>query len=634
MDTRLLRHYESELGFLREMGAEFAAAYPKIAARLGMDGIEVLDPYVERLLEGSAFLAARVQLELELQQPAFTAHLLEIVYPHYLSCTPSMMVAQLMPDTANAALAGGHVIARHTHLRSTIVEGAQSPCLFRTACDMTLWPVEIADAEYIDGRGALVAAGVAGDTPARGGIRLRLRRSGGADLSELALDRMTLFLGGRGATSWALHEALATQVTGTVARSTDRRADWVMSLRGGVVPRGQDPDEALLPLPPASFDGHRLLQEYFALPERFHFVDLLGLGPALSRSAGAEVDIYILLRDGAPDLASAITTDAFALHCVPAVNLFPKRCDRVQISPAATEHQVVADRTAPMDYEIHAITHLTGISGEGDDDVPFAPFYSADDFTPASGTSGAAPAYYTVARRMRQRTERERLKGARTSYLGAETYVSLVDPAHAPYADGLSQLSVRAMVTNRDLPMMLPTGAPDVFHLPDGGPVAQIRTPVPPSRPRPTMAQGDAAWRLIGHLSLNYLSIADTAGGDEGGGGGGGGAALREMVGLYAPPGDRAVANQVDGIVGVASRPIVRRMADKMLSTAVRGLEITLTFDESLFEGTSPYVLGSVLERFLCRHVAINSFTETVLTTHQRGEIARWPPRTGLGRII
>ena len=81
MDTRLLKHYESELAYLREMGAEFAQSYPKIASRLGMDGVEVLDPYVERLLEGSAFLAARVQLELELQQPSFTSHLLEIVYP-------------------------------------------------------------------------------------------------------------------------------------------------------------------------------------------------------------------------------------------------------------------------------------------------------------------------------------------------------------------------------------------------------------------------------------------------------------------------------------------------------------------------------------------------------------------------
>ena len=152
-----------------------------------------------------------------------------------------------------------------------------------------------------------------------------------------------------------------------------------------------------------------------------------------------------------------------------------------------------------------------------------------------------------------------------------------------------------------------------------------IATLVAPSRPRPTIAQGDTAWRLISHLSLNYLSIAD---------GGNGGAALRELIGLYAPAGDRIVAKQLEGVRGVATRPIVRRMTDEVLSTAVRGLEIKLDFDESFFEGAGAYVLGSVLERFFRKYVTINSFTETVLTTQQRGEITRWRPESGLGRMI
>lgn len=624
MDTRLLRHYESELSYLREMGAEFAQSFPKIAARLGIDGVEVLDPYVERLLEGSAFLAARVQLELELQYPAFTSHLLEIVYPHYLCPTPSMMVAAFQPDMANPALAAGYRLPRHTPLRSVLPEGQQTPCQFRTAADVLLWPVEIAEAEYIDGRGALVAAGVALGAEARAAIRLRLRRAGGLPLGELPMDRLTLFLGGQAARGWQLHELLCTEVTAMVARSTDRRADWVQPLKGGVEPRGFAPDEALLPTPRASFDGYRLLQEYFAMPERFHFVDLTGLAQALVRTQGAEVDIYLLLRNGKPDLAPGITPDAFTLHAVPAVNLFEKRCDRVHVSDRDFEQHVVADRTAPLDFEIHSILQVTGISGEGQDDTPFRPFFSADDFTAAGG---GHPAYFTLTRRMRQRTERERLKGARTSYLGSECYLALVDAAQAPYGPDIRQIAVNAMVTNRDLPMLLATGARDIFHLPDGGPILSVRTPVTPTRPRPTLAQGDAAWRIIGHLSLNYLSIADTEGG-------GGAAALRELVGLYAPMADRAVEKQIEGIVGASSRPIVRRMSDEVLSTAVRGLQIDLVMDESFFEGTGVFVLASVLERFFRKYVSINAFTETVLTTQQRGEIARWRPQTGLGRMI
>ena len=624
MDTRLLKHYEAELAYLREMGAEFAESYPKIAARLGMDGVEVLDPYVERLLEGSAFLSARVQLELELQYPAFTSNLLEIVYPHYLAPTPSMMVAELQPDMQNTSLAEGYVMPRHSSLRARLSEGASTACVYRTAADLTLWPIEITQAEYIDGRGELVAAGVAGATEARAAIRLRLSRPAKEAIAELPMDSLTLFLGGNGAQGWQLHQLLCTETTGLVARSTNRRADWTQALNGTVVPRGFGPDEALLPTPQVSFDGYRLLQEYFAMPERYHFVEINGLSAGLARASEDEMDVYILLRDGLPEIAAGITKDAFKLNCVPAINLFEKRSDRVHITSRETAHHIVPDRTSAQDFEVFAVQSVKGINSEGQDDIDFRPFYSADDFSPAGDHHAS---YYSVVRKMRQRTEKERLKGARTSYLGSETYLSLVDRDNAPYPAEMNQLAVRALVTNRDLPMLLPTGEVDLFYLPDGGPVKHIRTPVSPTRPRPTLAQGDAAWRLISHLSLNYLSIADSEGGE-------GAHALRELVGLYAPKGDRAVNMQLEGIKSVSTRPIVRRMSDGVLSTAVRGLEITLEFDESFFEGTSVYLMGAVLERFFAKYVTINSFTETVLRTQANGEIARWRPQTGRGRLI
>ncbi|MEM8633073.1 MAG: type VI secretion system baseplate subunit TssF [Pseudomonadota bacterium] len=625
MDTRLLRHYENELLFMRDMGAEFAEAFPKIASRLGMEGVEVLDPYVERLLQGVAFLSARVQLELELQYPNITSHLLEIVYPHYLSPTPSMMIAAFETDPANAALKDGYVLPRGTSLLSRPMQGETTACEFRTAADTTLWPIEIAEAEYIDGRGELVAAGVTGTRPARAGLRLRLRRQGGEPISELPIDRLTLHLNASAGNAWLLLELLCSQVTGLTGRSADRRADWRLPLGDGqVVHRGFDPDEALLPRPRRTFDGYRLLQEYFAMPERFLFVELQGLRPALQRAEGDAVDLYVLLSEGRRDLAPMVVPGAFALNAVPAVNLFPKRCDRVHLSDRDTEHHVVPARTAGLDYEIHTITSVSGISTGATEDVPFRPFYSADDFTAAGE---AHSAYYTISRKMRQRSEKERLRGVRTNYLGTEIYLSLVDRAQAPYAADLDQLAVEALVSNRDLPLLLSTGGDNVFHLADGGPVTRITLPVTPTRPTPTLAQGGTAWRLISHLSLNYLSISDTGQGD-------GAAALREMIGLYAPLGDKVLEKQLEGITTVTSRPIVRRMSDEVLSTAVRGLEITLHFDDSFFEGSSVYVMGAVLERFFRKYATLNSFTETVLRTRDRGEIIRWRPASGHARII
>ncbi|MBR9893121.1 type VI secretion system baseplate subunit TssF [bacterium] len=624
MDSRLLRHYEAELGYLREMGAEFAEAYPKIASRLGMDQLEVMDPYVERLLEGSAFMAARVQLELEQQYPAFTQNLLEIVYPHFLAPTPSMMVARLQPDTAQGGLAEGFTLPRGTLMRGQVLEGEQTACRFTTAQDTTLWPLEITQAEYVDGRSELVAAGLGAGNQAKAALRLRLARSGGAPISALPLDRLTLFLSGTGAEPWRLYEAILGQGVALAGRSTDRRADWSVPLGRDIIPRGFDPEEALLPVPGQSFEGYRLLQEYFAMPQRFFFIDLCGLRPAVHRAEGNDLDLYILLAEGNPALKS-ITPASFDLHAVPAINLFPKRCDRVPVSGREIDHHVIPDRTAPLDYEIYRLDSVTGIAGDDADDVPFRPFYSAEDFTPFGDQQNA---YYSIRRRMRQRSEKQRLKGQRTSYLGSDLYLSLADRSQAPYPGRIEQLAVTALCTNRDLPLLTPIGAGSTdFFLPDGGPVTEIRAIVPPTRPRQSLAEGQRAWQLISHLSLNYLSIADADRGT-------GAAALRELVGLYAPLGDPSMAGQMEGLVSVASRPIVRRMADGVLSTAVRGLELRVGFDESFFEGTGCYLLGAVLEAFFAKYVSLNSFTETVIHSQQRGEIARWMPRSGRRMLI
>lgn len=624
MDTRLLKHYEHELGFMREMGAEFAEAYPKIAARLGMDQLEVLDPYVERLLEGFAFLAARVQLELDQQFPVFTQNLLEIVYPHFLAPTPSMMIVRLVADAAQGDLNGGFTLPRGTNLRGRILEGEQTACRFTTSHDVTLWPLEVTEAEYIDGRGELVAAGLAKHSEAKAAVRLRIRRTDAAPISELPIDRLTLFLSGAAAEPWRLYESLLGQSIGLAGRSTDRRAEWVEHLGASIRPRGFDADEALLPTPGQSFEGYRLLQEYFAMPQRFFFVELGGLQPAFQRAEGSDLDLYVLLRDGNPALKS-IEPESFELHAVPAINLFSKRCDRTHVSGTEVDHHVTVDRTASLDFEIFQLEEVTGISGEGEDDILFRPFYSAEDFTPTGETH---PAYYSLQRRRRQRSEKQRLKGTRTSYLGSEIYLTLSDRSQAPYSGKIKQLAASALCTNRDLPMLTPVGSGDTdFSLTEGGPVSEIRALVPPTRPSPSLAEGQLAWQVVSHLSLNYLSIADADRGKAA-------AALRELVGLYTPLGEPAMAKQMEGLVSVASRPIVRRMAEDVLSTAVRGIEMRVGFDESFFEGTGCYLFGAVLEAFFAKYVALNSFTETVIHSHQRGDIARWPARSGKRALI
>ena len=157
MDPRFMRLYETELGFLRGMGAEFAAEFPKVAARLDIGSTDVADPYVERLLEGFAFLAARIQLKMEAEFPTFTQSLLQMVYPHYLAPTPAMAVVRVTPEAQLRSTPQGVDLPAGLELRSLLGTEDQTNCGFRTAHALRLLPIEVAEATYL-GAPAAVAA--------------------------------------------------------------------------------------------------------------------------------------------------------------------------------------------------------------------------------------------------------------------------------------------------------------------------------------------------------------------------------------------------------------------------------------------------------------------------------------------
>jgi type VI secretion system protein ImpG len=387
---------------------------------------------------------------------------------------------------------------------------------------------------------------------------------------------------------------------------------------GGVSPLGFDDEQALLPYGPRCFQGYRLLQEYFAFPSRYLFVNLSGLADAVRRCASPELEIIVVFDAQDPRLEKAVGPSQFALFCTPAVNLFPRRADRIHLTSSASEYHVVPDRTRPMDFEVYTVTEVVGYGTSNEEKQEFLPFYATNDQTPADG----AP-YYTVHRQPRVLSGKQRAQGARSSYVGSEVFLALVDPDEAPFRSQLKQLAVAVTCTNRDLPLHLPVGQRESdFLLETGAPVVAVRCVAGPTRPRPSCAHGDPTWRLISHLSLNYLSLTDAADG-------GGASALRELLALYGDSGDVVIRHQIDGVQSVASRSVTRRLPLPGPAAFARGTEVTLTCDETAFEGASVFLLGAVLERFFSKYVSINSFTETALKTVQRGEIARWPARIG-----
>jgi type VI secretion system protein ImpG len=624
MDPKLLEYYNRELLFMREMGGEFAQAYPRIAARLGMDGLDCADPYVERLIEAFAFLAARVQLKIDARHPEFTQHLLEMVYPDFLSPIPSCTIAEFVPDMKDAALQSGLTIPRGSALRTVLNKGERTACEFRTAQDVTLWPLTVIDAKYLPGAGALTAQGITASPRVRAALRLRFRASPGVKLQSMPLDTLKIFIKATPDIAHKLHEQLIANCVGYYARSLEPGAQVQFRPGRDVRQLGVEDDEALLPVTRRGFQGYRLLQEYFSFPERLLNVAICNLAPLCAGFRGNEFEIYVAFDRPQPTLDNALDPSQFRLFTTPIINLFPAQIDRITVVSNETEHHVIPDRNRPMDFEIYSLERVTGIGASGDQIVDIPPFYATGHATNVPGNK----AFYTVQRRQRLYSSRQLQSGARSTYIGSECFMSITDAQQRDFSGDLAQLDVQALCTNRDLPIQITMGKGRTDFLLEGSaPLEAVRCIGTPSLPRPSPGFGDTAWRLVSHLTLNYLSLMDNDPQN-------GAELLRDFLTLYAAPNDAVALRQIQGVRSIGHRPTVSRMRQPGPICYGRGLQIDLTLEESAFEGSGVLPLATVLERFLSRYVSINSFTQLRLFTQTRGEVMQWPTRLGSRQII
>lgn len=615
MDPRLLQAYNDELIHLRETARLFGEEYPAVAGRLGLAAGSDVDPHVERLLEGVAFLGARVQLKLQDQFPDLTQHLLNVIQPHYLAPTPSICITAFEPREGDGALARGIEIPRETRLHAVATDRDSTPVVFRTGHPVTLWPLRVDEVEYLNSRTAIapyVAAVHAGET-VEAGIRIRLRTTAGLKLGAVGATSLPLYLDGEGAVAGELYRQMIGDAVAVVAVAP--------GVVGGGVPlpvpaqHGFDEENALLPPERRSSRGYRILGEYFACPERFQFVRLDGLAKAFTALADNDgCDVVVLCRRAAPALAGALSSANIRPFVTPAINLFEKQLDRVQVGAFDHERQVVADRARPLDFEIFRLIDVKAHGGDSADVRRVEPLY---DYA-GQLYDWAAALFYVTRMRHRRLSTREQRTRRRNDYIGTETWISLTAPGRPGRLEEISELSLRALVTNRELAGMIrTTGTPLVS---DGLPVRAISLLRAPTKPRPPLGIGDAAWRVIGHLTPNYTGFARDPGGSPD--------VLRSHLALYGRVDDPALRREVDGIREVHTSPVSRRIADRIRPSFVRGQHLRITLDEASFENGRMFLFSAVVERFLSEFAAVNSFVETSFES-QQGMVAQWPARLG-----
>jgi len=613
MRDELLIYYERELDYLRKSGVQFAEKYPKVASRLTLEPTKCEDPHVERLLESFAFLAARIHLKIEDEFPEITDGLLSIVYPQLVRPIPSMSVVEFQLDQEKGKLTSGMKIERNTQLFSKPIGGV--PCTFRTCYDTTLWPLTL-NAVELSAPSRLKPAVKTIDSA--WAIRVELSCARDVSFASLKLDQLRFYLDGESGLVNILYELLFSRLNRIVVRDLTKgsRLAPVTLPASALKAVGFEPSEGMVSYPSSAFAGHRLLMEYFAFPEKFFFVDLTGLESLGAAGFKDAVEIVFLISDipgegRAQRLEQEVSKKTFRLGCSPIVNLFTQVAEPISLNERKHEYPLVPDVRRPHSMEVFSVDEVASIDSANQKITYYEPFYSLRHSAKRDDRS----CFWLSRRRPSTRPNDE----------GTDIALSLIDLSTASVDPDTTKLSIRTTCTNRDLPGRLPFGNQDSDFEMDGAAamkrIVALRKPTAPIRP----ALGKSAlWRLVSHLSLNYLSLVE-----------GGKTALQEILRLYDVGRTAYSQNVIQSILDIQSHPHFTRLISERGVSFARGVRIEMEIDEDQFTGGGAFLFGSVLERFFGMSASLNSFTQLSITTPQRKEkLHEWQPRSGRRPVV
>jgi len=610
MRDELLYLYERELTYLRRTGADFAQRYPKVASRLQLEHNKCDDPHVERLLEGFAFLAARIHLKLEDDLSEVSEGLLEVVYPHFTRPTPSMSVVRFDLDPAQGKLTTGWRVEPHRMLFSRPVGGV--PCRFRTCYDTTVWPLRITEAAW---SAPYELNPPVRSTSAVAALRIGLQCFQDVKFADLQMESLRLYLDVESNLASTLYELLLNNCVQILVREPGSGRDPVVLEPSSLRPVGFGAEEGMLPASSRSFVGYRLLQEYFTFPEKFFFLDLFGFDRVRAAGFSDRAEVVFLISsfersERRAMLETGVNRDTFQFGCVPIVNLFPQTSEPILLDQKRQEYPVVPDARRGRAIGVFSVDEVVAVSPGAEETLKFDPLYSLRHDRPEGGKL-----YWHAQKRP---------IGWRVDE-GSQVFLSFVDRSARTVFPDLDAATVRLTCFNGDLPSRLPFGDPaGDFEMPGGGPVQKIVARIKPTAViHPPLGRAQL-WRLISQLSLNYLSLVS-----------GGGEPLRELLRLHNSGDSASGEKQIQGIVDVKGSPTFTRINTNQGLIFARGQRVDVDFDEEKFAGGGVYLLSTVLHHFLGLAVSINSFCVLAARSRQRNEpLAVWPPRAGWKTLL
>lgn len=595
----LLPHYERELSLLRRSVAIFATRYPKIAVRLGISGDRSEDPHVERMLQSFALLAADIGSRLDDNYPEFAEALLGVLYPQYLRAVPACAIAQFDVSDMFERLTEPSLIARGTELASKTDD-----CLFRTVYDVTLAPVRISAARYAPATAVpsdvVLPAGTTGllsitFAVARPDFRieavpspLRIHVNGLREVVAAAMDTMTM------------------RTAAAFVENAERR--WSTLTEPPLAAAGYDEAEKLLNEddgPPAL----RRLNEYFAFPKKFDFVDVDLAALAHTAGSSQQLTLHLAICGVHPDSWTAqrlqnLSADNLKLFCTPIVNLFRLTSLPLKRSPITNTYPVQSQNTDVAGVEVWSVESVRATTGSSRASI-IHPFVS---LMHGSSAKPAGPYWVLVHHSAASPSGKK------------ETALSLVDLDGRPTtATVIEQITADVICSNGNFPRAMRAGAEDGDLVNEQGTmVSRIVMLDAPTEVVRLSSEGDAAWRLITQFAPHSIELSRTG--------------LAELKRLFRQFTAHSAghAKLLDGLTNLSHRAKQLWLPGKPMPSFVRGLEVTLTVDEQAFAAVSLNAFISVMDHFFTVHAPTTSFVQlVVMSANTGGEIRRCTPRPG-----
>ncbi|BCE02870.1 type VI secretion system baseplate subunit TssF [Marinicellulosiphila megalodicopiae] len=568
--------YQKELNNLRELAVEFSEKHPALAPQLSGPSP---DPDVERILEGVAFLTGNIRQKLDDDFPEFAQSLMQMIFPHYLQPLPSSTIIEFTPKSI---LKSSLVIPKGTFVDSVEVEGTS--CRFQTCQDINIAPVNITDVNVEEkGVGKRI-------------IELDINLNS-MDMQTWAKDGIDFYIGGDyvGASDvFLLLQHYLTSIDIVVDNSNkviQLSADKLEAL-------GFDEEQKLIPFPKNGFPAFRTLQEFFLFKEKFLFVRLKGL-EAIAKASQLTIKFNL---DKVNFKMPVINKQRFTLHASPSINLFEHDAEPIKLTGRQSEIRIIPKkgrgRSVKEHFDIHSIQSVEGNNRRANSRTVYnsiSGFYSGGSSTPVYQTSVHSGE-----------------KGE-----AGDTYLTLHYPAQMEIKTN-ETLSIKMTCSNADLPSQLRPG--DINRATSTtSELVEFSNILPPTDSLKVPVGGSLIWRLLSHLSLNFLSLANKEN-------------LQALLSLYIFPGSTAKKEETINrkkIAGISTVDI--KSADRMVNgNLLRGQEILIELDRDAYSSRGDMILfATMLESLFNSYATFNCFTQVTMKESNTGESYSWPARLG-----